>query len=152
MPTIPFPLNPRPMKSQVPTWHLYLDVTKGIFKTFKTQFVNFLLRPGLPPVHLSLNTTTVCPGIQVTNLGVFLNILLSLIPKFNPLSSPAVIHPKHLLNVSISFPFSLLGHWATLLFLVWSTTIPSSSPQIHSCHFLIYSPQYNEYFLFFLLH
>lgn len=109
MPTIPFPLNSRPMKSQVSTWHLYLDVSKGIFKTFKTQFVNFILRPCLPPVHLSLNTT-VCPGIQVSNLGVFLNILFSLIPQFNSLSSPAVICPKHLLNVSTSFPFSLLGH------------------------------------------
>lgn len=69
--------------------------------------MNFLLKPGLPPVYPPLNDTNVCPGIQVPNLGVLLNISLPERVKLNPSPSPATQLPKHRLNVSTSFPFSL---------------------------------------------
>ena len=100
--------------------------------------------PGKLPVHLSLNDTTVCPGIHGTNLGVFLNISLSLMPQIQPISKSCNNTSQTSLECFHFFSISFARTLSQATVFISSTTGTSQSPQIHSHHFLIHSPPYSQ--------
>ena len=142
LPTRPLLLRPELQAHQVPSIYLaslprYLKMT---FTISKTQFMNFLLKPGLPPVYPPLNDTTVCPDTQVPNLGVFLNISLSLNPQN---STYYQVLQHYFLNIFWMFP--LLFHFlckdtnqAIVSYLFYYNTLVVSPNPFR--YFLIHSP------------
>lgn len=132
---LPFPWAAGPWSPKclpdISTW------ISQIFKISKTQLRSFLPRPDLPPVHQSLNDITFCPGTQVTNPAVFLNISLSLTPKIqctinscSLTTSSTALECFHFFSISFAKTRNqaIISNWAAALTPHLSTIPAISKP------------------------